>query len=248
MDSNTLSAFAAVLSVLAVLITAVLSYRQSRESRLQRAEDLATRFREPLLQAAYNLQSRLYNIAKQDFLGRFLTADEASQQERDYAVRNTLYLFGQYLAWVEIIRREAQYVDPRSRENNRAIVERVEHVRDRMADSARTNDRPLRLFRGEQRAVGELMLVPVATPVGDVPRWECLGYAAFVDRLTTDPKFAAWFEPLEQGIETLAKEAPDLPPRITELQHALIDVLDVLDPQKERVPPKFRGKMSEGPA
>ena len=243
MDSNSLSAFAAVLSVVAVLTTAVISYRQGKLSRLERAEDLATRFREPLLQAAYNLQSRLYNIAKQDFLGRFLTADQATSQERDYAIRNTCYLFGQYLAWVEIIRRESQYVDPRSRDNNRLIVEKLEHVRDRLADSARTDDRPLRLFRGEQRAVGELMLVPVATPVGDVPRWECLGYAAFVDRLTGDPKFAVWFASIEEGIETLAKEAPALPPRITELQHALIDLMEVLDPKLERVPAKFRGKM-----
>jgi hypothetical protein len=226
-----------------VFLGATFSVRQARKERLDRAEDLATRFREPLLQSANNLASRLYNIAKMDFLGRFLMADEASPQEREYAVRNTCYLFGQYLAWVEIIRREAQYVDPRSREKNRTIVETVEHVRDRMAESDRVENRPLRLFRGEQRAVGELMLVPVATPVGDVPRWECLGYAAFVDRLRTEPAFAAWFEPLEEGIETLAKEAPELPPRITELQNALIDLIDVLDPEHERVPTKFRGKM-----
>lgn len=242
MNSNSLSAFAAVLSVVAVLATVVISYRQSKLSRLERAEDLATRFREPLLQAAYNLQSRLFNIAKQDFLGRFLTADDATAQEREYAVRNTCFLFGQYLAWVEIIRREAQYVDPRSRENNRVIVEKLEHVRDRMASSEHVEDRPLRLFRGEQRAVGELMLVPVQTPLGDVPRWECRGYADFVEQLS-DAKFAAWFETTEEGISTLAKEAPDLPPRVTELQHALIDLIDVLDPKFERVPATFRGKM-----
>lgn len=243
MDSNTLSAFAAILSVIAVSLSAALTYRQGRRSRLERAEDLATRFREPLLQAASNLASRLYNIARKDFLGRFLTHGEASQQERDYAVRNTCYLFGQYLAWVEIIRRESQYVDPRSRENNRLIVERLEQVRDRMADSEDVADRPLRLFRGEQRAVAELMLVPVATPVGDVPRWECLGYAAFVERLTSEPRFATWFESLEEAIGTLAKEAPVLPPRITELQHALIDLMHVLDPKCERVPATFRGKL-----
>ncbi len=226
-----------------VFLGALFSVRQARKERLDRAEDLATRFREPLLQSAYNLQSRLYNIAQQNFLGRFLTADEACQEERDYAVRNTCYLFGQYLAWVEIIRRESQYVDPRSRENNRVIVAKLEQVRHRLADSERVEDRPLRLFRGEQRAVGELMLTAVPTPLGDVPRWECIGYATFVDRLTSDPKFAAWFKTLEEGIDTLAKEAPDFPPRITELQHALIDLMDELDPGCERVPATFRGRM-----
>ena len=182
MSTETLSAFAAFLSVMASSSRQCSPIGQGKISRLDRAEDLATRFREPLLQAAHNLQSRLYNILKQDFLGRFFTRRGAPvQQERDYAVHNTCYLFGQYLCWVEIIRRESQYIDPRSRENNRMIVEKLEHVRDSMAESTRHDDRPLRLFRGEQRAVGELMLVPVPTPVGDVPRWECLGYAAFVE-------------------------------------------------------------------
>ena len=185
MDSNTLSAFAAVLSVVAVLRDRRdhLPPGQARAAwsgpRTSPPGSASRCCRRPTTCRAGSTTSR-----KQDFLGRFLTAGEASQQERDYAVRNTCYLFGQYLSWVEIIRRESQYIDPRSRENNRLIVEKLEHVRDRMADSERVDDRPLRLFRGEQRAVGELMLVPVPTPTGDVPRWECLGYATFVDRLT----------------------------------------------------------------
>jgi hypothetical protein len=243
MDMFVSAVVTVLVTALGVFLGAWFSVRQARKDRLERAEDLATRFREPLLQAANNLQSRLYNIVRQDFLGRFLTASEASEQERDYAIRNTCYLFGQYLAWLEVIRRESQYVDPRSSENNRRIVDRLEEVRDRMADSDRPEDRPLRLFRGEQRAVGELMLAPVAHPVGDVPRWECIGFADFVDRLAEDPKFAVWFGPLAEGIEELAKLAPDFPPRITELHHALIDLLDALDPRAERVPSRMRGRL-----
>jgi hypothetical protein len=243
MDSNTLSALAAVLSVVAVLITALISYRQSKLSRLERAEDLATRFRDPLLQAAYNLQSRLYNIAKQNLLGRLVTAPGASQQERDYALHNTCFVFAEYLAWVEIIRRESQYIDPRSRENNRLIAHQLETVRDIMASSERFEDRELRIFRGDQRALGELMLVAVSQSTEGVPRWECLGYAAFVERLTNDPKFGEWFAPLLQGIETLAKEAPHLPARGIELQHALVELMDVLDPHSHRIPSDIRGKM-----
>jgi hypothetical protein len=242
MDSNSVSAFAAVLSVVAVLATVWISYRQSKLSRLERAEDLATRFREPLLQAAYNLQSRLYNIGKQDFLGRFHAAGGASQQERDNAINYTCYLFGQYLAWVEIIRRESQYVDPRSRENNRAIVRKIEHVRDCMASSEQFDDRALRLFRGEQRALGELMLVDVPHPVSDVPRWECLGYAAFVDKLAGDEKYRTWFGPLADGVNVLS-ESSEFPPRLTAIQHALVDLMDVLDPKSERLPVDTRGRM-----
>jgi hypothetical protein len=240
---GTLSAFAAVMSVVALIVTAVISYRLNRRGREERVEDLALRFREPLLQSAHNLQSRLYNIVRQDFLGRFLTAPEASQQERDYAVRNTQYLFGQYLGWVEVIRRESQYIDPRSRKNSQTIVERLEAVRSCMAESTRPNDRPLRLFRGEQRAVGELMLVPTPIPTsGDVPRWECLGYAAFVEALD-DPRFHEWFAPLEEGINGIASLSKDFPLRITDLQHVLVDLMDALDPHCERVPRQWRARL-----
>jgi hypothetical protein len=240
---NLVSAIVTILVTgLGVFLGALFSVRQARKERLDRAEDLATRFREPLLQSAHNLQSRLYNIVKQDFLGRFLTADEANQEERDYAVRNTCYLFGQYLAWIEIIRRESQYVDPRSKENNRVIVTKVEEIRHRLADSERVEDRPLRLFRGEQRAVGELMLVPVDAPAGGVPRWECLGYAAFV-RALEDPHFCTWFEPLEQSIREIAPLQAGFPPRITELQHALVDLMDALDPDCDRVPRAWRSRL-----
>jgi hypothetical protein len=241
MNSNTLSALAAVLSVVAVLLSAWISYRQTRQSRLDRAEDLATRFREPLLQAAYNLQSRLYNMVKQDFLGRFHAAPEATEQEREYAVDNTCYLFGQYLCWVEIIRRESQYVDPRSRDNNRAISERLEAVRNCMAESTRHRDRALRLFRGEQRALGELMLVAVPTPTGDVPRWECLGYAAFVEALH-EPRFKQWFGPLQDGVLELSRTG-EYPQRLTDLQHTLVDLIDVLDPEHDRVHSDYRARM-----
>jgi hypothetical protein len=239
---GTLSAVAAVLSVVAVILSAAITYRLNRRDRAERVEDLALRFREPLLQSAHNLQSRLYNIVEQDFLGRFLTAEDASADEREYALRNTQYLFGQYLGWVEVIRRESQYIDPRSRKNSRMIAQRLEGVRNCLAESTRPDDRPLRLFRGEQRAVGELMLVPVATPVGGVPRWECLGYAAFVDAFG-DPKFSRWFCGLDAGISEIASLSESFPSRLRDLQHALVDLMDVLDPEAERVPREWRQRL-----
>ena len=39
---------------------------------MDQAEDLAVRFREPLLQAIFNLETRIYNIVELGFLQRFL--------------------------------------------------------------------------------------------------------------------------------------------------------------------------------
>jgi len=238
---DALSAFAALMSVIAVLVTAVLTYRLNRSERVEQADDLAARFREPLIEATHNLQSRLYNLVKLDFLARFLVTPAATPREREYAVLNTLFVFGQYLAWVEAIRREAQYVDVRDRRNNRVILERLEAVRDAMADSSDPEDRILRLFRGEQRAVGEVMLVEHVAANGQ-RRFDCLGYATFCRRLE-DQEFAAWFESLREDIGTLASPGVSVPARVEKLQQALVDLLDTLDPDHHRVGSRWRERV-----
>jgi hypothetical protein len=232
-------ATAAVISVTGALISAFYAHRLGRENQVAEAERLAFRFREPLLQAAFNLQSRIYNIVRQDFLGRFLVGERASEQEKEYAVCNTVYLVGQYLGWVEIIRRESQYMDPRSRERNREIVLRLERVRDTFAESNVLHDPTLRIFRGEQRAIGEVMLVPTESPHPDVPRWECKGYARLIDEHEVE-SVQRWFRTLESDVYALAKEPAGHTERLVRLQHALIELIEILDPEAERVPRQQR--------
>lgn len=238
---DALSAAAALLSVIAVLVTAGLTYRLNRTQRVEQADDLAARFREPLIEATHNLQSRLYNLVRLGFLTRFMASPSATAREREYALLNTAFVFGQYLAWVEAIRREAQYVDVRDRRNNRVILERLESVRDCMADSSDPDDRSLRLFRGEQRALGELMLSEHVAAAGG-RRFDCLGYAAFCHKLA-DPTFAAWFASLREDIEVLAVSGDAAPARITRLQRALVDLLDTLDPDHHRVGSRWRERL-----
>lgn len=224
----------AAISVTGAIVSAYYGHRLGRNVRLEEADRLAVRFREPLLQAAFNLQSRLYNIARMDFLGLFLTAGAASEHEREYAVQNTVYLIGQYLGWVEVIRRESQYMDPRSRMRNREIVAALERVRWTLADSRQLTDPTLRLFRGEQRAIGEVMLVPTSVAPG-LPRWECKGYAQFIEDRAA-PAVHRWFGQLEADVELLGKEPEVHGYRLAALQRAVLALIDVLDPGGERVP------------
>jgi hypothetical protein len=90
-----------------------------------------------------------------------------------------------------------------------------------------------RLFRDEQRAVGEVMLEPVD---GEPRRYQCIGYAAFATRLETDPGFARWFQRLSDEAVTLADPAPGQLDRLIDVQHALIDVIRFLDPDGVRFP------------
>ena len=96
--------------------------------------------------------------------------------------------------------------------------------------------RPLQIWRGEQRAIGELMIDPNATPV------QCIGYAAFAqDEL---PASGPWFRRLEADIEEIAT-APNR--RLFELQHALVDLVRELDQDKIRYPDEELGKVDLPP-
>jgi hypothetical protein len=56
-----------VMSMIATLIPvmgALISFRAERSDRVAAAEALARKFREPLIQGPFNLETRLYNILK----------------------------------------------------------------------------------------------------------------------------------------------------------------------------------------
>ncbi|HEY8718863.1 hypothetical protein [Pengzhenrongella sp.] len=239
MDAWVVPVATATLSTVGAFVSVWYGTRAARVERRNSAEELAIRFREPLLQAVFNLETRVYNIVKLDFFGRFL-APESTPGEKEYAELNTLYLFAQYFCWVEIIRRESQFVDPRNIERNRAVAHTLEAVRDTLAESVRIPDRTFRLFRGEQRALGELMLVPVTETSGSVPRWECLGYAAFVGSLD-EAHFARWFTRLRADIAAHVSDGSQL--RLCLVQGCLMDIVEELDPEMIRIPQQFRERL-----
>src|SRR5512144_1868197 len=188
MDSSIVSLLGAALSASAAIASGWFTRQSVTSERLAAADELAMRVREPLLQSAFNLQSRIYNIVRLKFLERFM-AETCPAEDREYAVENTLYLLGQYFCWVEILRRESQFLDPKNRARNRAVADQLEKVRDVFA-SSEIPELAFRIFRGEQRAIGEVMLTSTEAPRG--PRWECMGYAAFV-RQRADEENDRWF-------------------------------------------------------
>jgi hypothetical protein len=86
-----------VISAAAAILALWLSRRAAVRDRRLAADELADRYRVPLLHAAFNLQTRLFNIGRRDFLGIFLS--DGSTADADYAQYNTAYLIGQFLCW-----------------------------------------------------------------------------------------------------------------------------------------------------
>jgi hypothetical protein len=214
---------------------AELAARQRAEELSAERERVVSRFREPLARSAYDLQSRIWNILNEGFLGAFL--ENGNERERAYAVNNTLYLIAQYFAWVEIIRREINFVDLGEDEGTRKLSHLQDLITKLWGSDSVSFGVSLRIWAGEQRALGD-------TLVREGPRGTfVIGYGAFVDEI--DPGLPPLLEDVAKDLKILAGTLGAGRCRLVLLQHALIDLLDHLDPKALRFPSEYRKKVEE---
>jgi hypothetical protein len=228
----------ALVGVAGVVIGGVVGlYGQARlasQARRREAEAVLAKYQEPLVHAAYELQSRLYNILKLKFLQKYYIGGDDGQ--RDYAVRNTVYVVGQYFGWSEILRREIQFLSYSDSNRTRVVADCRRGIVETFQSDKDHLGRPFQIWRGEQRAIGELMIDPDATPV------QCIGYAAFAQNEL--PASLPWFRRLEADIAEIATTQNR---RLVELQHALVDLIRELDQGKIRYPDEDLGKVDLAP-
>jgi len=203
---------------------------KQKEVRREEKELAISKFKEPLIRAAYDLQSRLYNILELEFVRTYLV--KGDERSRAYVVNNTAYLVAQYFAWTEIIRLEIQFIDLHDEGETRQLAEH----QDGITSIWQRDDLVLfRVFSGEQRAIGEVMIRRDERGLG------CIGYSEFLRMTTTSPD--PFIEQVCRDVQMLAEELPTARPRLIELQHALIDLLAFLDPLFLRFPEKRRTKV-----
>ncbi|MFP3989222.1 hypothetical protein U9R90_17330 [Streptomyces sp. E11-3] len=247
MDALTLGS--AVVALASASVAAVLGYWQQRRLRAMEQRNLMDAYGASLAWAAFDLQSRLFNILDghvidqlprlpehgKGFLTAFLT--EGTADERAYARRSTVFVLAEYLGWVEILRRDVQFLDIGRSRTNREVMVKISEIGSALNRTSKDGNE-LRLFRAQQRAIGELMV----HPEGEPGRRRCLGYTEFSAKLDTDDGFSRWFEPLLADIDRLASDADSAGPALARLevvQRRLIDLIDLLDPKAERFP-QFR--------
>jgi outer membrane murein-binding lipoprotein Lpp len=167
--------------------------REERRAR-EKAEKVVSKFRDPLLNAAYDLQSRIFNIVEQLFLPRYYC--HGSELAKEYAVENTVFLIAQFLAWTELTRQEIQFIDLGSDDQTRELRRLQSEVTRKLASDS--YGKGFRLFAGEQRAIGELMI----DRTGELPR--CIGYAAFLTNRNAHVDH--WLDRLREDVKEMAKE------------------------------------------
>jgi hypothetical protein len=216
-------------------LTADLERAAKTEERRFESEKAVSKYREPLARAAYDLQSRLYNILDGKLIETYLL--NGDERERSYIVNNTVFVIAQYCAWTEIIRREIQYIDLGDDEQTQRLARLQDTMYSLWQNDTKFENKLLRLWAGEQRALGESL-------IADGPRGpECIGYGKFLRKLKSqDPLSPLGF--LQSEIKGLSELNAEERPRLVALQNSLIDLLAFLDPNNIRFPADRRSKVS----
>jgi hypothetical protein len=196
-----------------VLESALESERHEREALFDRtlvAADILSRYREPLAGAAYDLQSRIYNILCMDFLGKWW--DDPDRV--DDAVTTTLFRLAQYFGWTELLRRKIQFLSFPEDDDTRD----VSRLQFNIGKSFLTDEYGpgLMIWSDEQRAIGEQMIIE---DHGDVL---CMGYARF--RGLCQATFGDYVDRLQDEIRQ-----PGVETRLRDVQHLLCDLVETLD-------------------
>jgi hypothetical protein len=243
-----ISVISAVIAVLGAVATAALGYRVQGQLKSRERMDYMGRYRDSLLWAAFDLQSRIYNILRgfepsrrpysKGFLQAFLL--EGTERQANYVRRSTAFVFAEYLGWVEIFRRDLQFLDLGDSKTNRRTMFLLSTISETLCATSTSETECFRIFRPDQRAIGEIMIVPDSKP-GEL---RCLGYAAFDSMLASGGTPAGCIQELIDHVELAAREPGMAQDRLTSLHHHLIDLIDLLDPQGQRFPSKLRSRFT----
>ncbi len=181
-----------------------------RQQAVTRSQVLAT-YRDPILLAAYDFQSRLYNVIRKGGL-RYMQQVEQEQ----YAIDSTLYVAAQYFAWAEILRQRIRLL------NYPELSQALDLVSESVADT----ESGLRIFRLQQREIGERMLVLD----GKGGEQRVLNYTEFLDQLHDEPSspLSRSLEPLRRAINGVEANRAMLD-RLKPIQHALVKLIKRID-------------------
>ncbi|MBT2511911.1 hypothetical protein J7I98_40445 [Streptomyces sp. ISL-98] len=234
-----ISLVSAVIAVTGAVFTAGIGFWwQSRLKSVER-QDYMSRYRDSLLWVAFDLQSRIYNILFGHVIDRETSGSafmqelliEGTDRQAKYARFSTAYVFAEYLGWAEIFRRDIQFLDLGKNDRNRKVLLCLANI-SRTLSSARIPGISYRLFRADQRAIGELMIADDSNPGN---RW-CLGYAEFTRKILQDDELREWTEELFEHIDRAARHPDEATERLLRLQYQLVELVDRLDPDRVRFP------------
>lgn len=239
LSMDALAWVSAGVALASVTMTAFLGYWFQRRMAAGERLNYMNQYGASFAWAAFDLQSRLFNVLDGRYLDVFLT--QGTEEDAELARRSTIFVVAEYLGWVEILRRDVQFLDLGRSGFNRRVMTQLSEIGQTFSSSFARHDE-LRLFRIQQRAVGSVMIHADSEP----GRRRCLDYPEFCERLDSDDRFRAWFSELLQDVDSIAMDITASEPRLRSLQRQLVELIDLLDPDAVRFP-QFHRQVSRRP-
>ncbi len=157
----------------------------------------------------------MLNIVRQDYLVRYLHCGDPAEER--YARDYTLFAVAEYLCWAEIVRRELRFLDLGNVDRNRELLAHLTKIQVTLQSDQ--VDSPLRIFRGRQRAIAEVMTLP--TTATDGPAQRMPGLRRLHPPAGHRPRVRSWFAQLGQDIDVIATNTVEQNVRLVRLQRDL---------------------------
>jgi hypothetical protein len=224
---------AALIGAIVSVIGAAISLWTATEKKAEQHRQEMSYYREPLANSAYELQGRLRNIIRDHFVQTYYVS--GNDRTRPYVLDHTAFVVGQYLCWAENVRRSIQYID--LGENTATL--KLKRSQDYILATFQTDKMSplLRLFAGEQEALGEAM-----RQINKQDKFECIGYGSFIKVFSKGAN--PLVDAIRADVESMATLNDQNGLRMAVLQNQLIDLIDVLDPDYVRFRKERRDKVA----
>jgi len=244
--------FAAVIaamgSVASSLFNAFMTYKSQYKPMIERikhekesAENVKlaeikiknSKYRDPLINAAYDLQCRIYKIYTYDIILNAIKKND--KREIDYLTYNTIYIICQFFAWREIIRVEIGFLYS----NDDSTRLRISQILDDIYAVWQKDEfgPKLRVFSGEQRAIGEKM--SRVTNEG----LKCMGYAEFKN--VAESGSVPFISDMITDVTTVSNSDSKCMNRLVCMHNHLVDLICLLDPNCKRIDTSQLTKLQE---
>lgn len=172
---------------------------------------------DPLLKAADELHAKVRSLAEEDFRELKFTSDELSPAQL-VDLCSTLYLFAQFWARLEILRRQSFHAELTATRQGALLQKFLRSLESRRARLVN---------RAWQRAIGETVMVQ------EGKTYDTLNFIGFVERYERGGVLRRWLQPLEDTLRDTVRARPRDRQRVRQrllqygvVVHALIDTLD----------------------
>mmetsp|Transcript_20601 Transcript_20601/g.45124 ORF Transcript_20601/g.45124 Transcript_20601/m.45124 type:complete len:506 (+) Transcript_20601:201-1718(+) len=140
--------------------------------KYEAVQEFLKQYKKPILQSAFDLQSRLSNQVKNNFLYQFLQERDGGERDKNYALYNFSFVFAEFLGWLEVIRQELVFIT--GDEDSPMLASLIEGIKFQLTGETPVQGTPPRgkeddpeyeqqskifqLYAGEMRSIGSVMV------------------------------------------------------------------------------------------